>query len=161
MAPFLTHGVHSFDTETRRCLTNIFQHSVVCWNRWNTKSKKWDYKFQLCSLSRLPVAKNHNFGQILTFGRLLYRPPFPNEGQIQCSTASTADPQCTFTCETSSGSVYSVALWRRKKPFFAVFGLWHLLMSPFWRQSEKAEHGCTTTNLHLSMLSKSFLYSNP
>ena len=28
-----------------------------------------------------PVAKNHNFGQILTFWALLYRTPFTNEGQ--------------------------------------------------------------------------------
>jgi len=29
------------------------------------------------SLCQLPVAKNHNFGQILTFGGgLVYRPPF-------------------------------------------------------------------------------------
>jgi len=30
------------------------------------------------------VAKNHNFGQILTFGWLLYRSPFTDEGQIRC-----------------------------------------------------------------------------
>jgi len=37
----------------------------------------------MCSLRRLPVAKNHNFGQILTFGAhadvwgLMYRPLSP------------------------------------------------------------------------------------
>ena len=29
------------------------------------------------SLCRLPVAKNHNFGQIVNFAGLLYRPPIP------------------------------------------------------------------------------------
>ena len=29
-----------------------------------------------------------------------------------------------------------------------------------WQQSEKVEHGCTTKNLPLSKVSKSFLYSN-
>ena len=31
----------------------------------------------MCSLCWLPVAKNHNFGQIFTFWGLLYRPPLP------------------------------------------------------------------------------------
>jgi len=38
-------------------------------------------------LCRLPVVKNHNFGQILTFWGLLYRLPFTGEGQIWCATA--------------------------------------------------------------------------
>ena len=37
-------------------------------------------KFHLNALCRLPVAKNHNFWQILTFWGLLYRPPFTHEG---------------------------------------------------------------------------------
>ena len=113
----------------------------------------------MCSLCRLPVAKSHNFGQILTFLGLLYRPPFTDEGQICCVRA---DRRYTFTCEISSRSVYSVVLWRRKTPIFAVLGLRHLGPSGVtnWQQSEKAEHGCTTTNLLLYNGSKSFLYSN-
>ena len=42
---------------------------------------------------------------------------------------SRADPQCTFMCQISSRSVYSVALWWRKTPIFAVFVLWHLVVS--------------------------------
>jgi len=101
----------------------------------------------MCSLCRLQVAKNHNFGQILTFLGLLYRPPFTDEGQIWCAIA---DPQCTFTCQNSSRSVYSIALWRRKPPYFSVF--WTSAFSDVdsWRQSEKVEHGCTTTNLPVS-----------
>ena len=38
----------------------------------------WHAKFYLnVFLCRLPVAKNHNFGQILTFWGLLYRPLWP------------------------------------------------------------------------------------
>ena len=50
----------------------------------------------------------------------------------------------------ASRSVYSVALWRRKTPIFAIF--WTSAFSDVdsWRQSEKVEHGCTTTNLPLS-----------
>ena len=79
----------------------------------------------MCSLCRLPVAKNHNFWQILTFLGLLYQPPFTDEGQIRCAVA---DPQCTFTCQNLYQLVYSVALWQRKTPIFAVFfldfGIW-------------------------------------
>ena len=46
--------------------------------------------------------KKHNFGQILTFEGLLYRPPITAESQIWCVTA---DPQHTFTCQNLSRSV--------------------------------------------------------
>ena len=102
---------------------------------------------RMCSLYRLPVAQNHNFGQILTFGGLLYRPPITDQSQIWCVTA---DPQLTFTCQNLSLSVYSVALWRRKPPIFVVFWTSAFSDIDIWRQSEKVEHGCTTTNLPLS-----------
>ena len=100
----------------------------------------------MCSLCRLPVAKNHNFGQILTFWKLLYLTPVTDEGQIWCPIA---DPRYTFTCEISSRSVYSVVLWLRTTPIFAVFGLRHSGVAN-WQQSEKVEHGYTTRNLSLS-----------
>jgi len=119
----------------------------------------------MCSLCRLPVAKNQNFGQILTFWGFLYRPPFTDEGPIWCAIA---DPRSTPTCQISSRSVYSVALWRQKKqflPHFAIF--WTSTFSDVasWQQSEKIDHGCTTTNLPLQTfsyptVSKPFLYSN-
>ena len=101
------------------------------------------------SLCRLPVAKNHNFGQIVTFWGLLYRTPFTDEGQIWCAIA---DPQSTFMCQISSRSVHSVALCRQKSqflPYFAIF--WTSAFSGVanWQQSDKVEHGCTTTNLPL------------
>ena len=93
-------------------------------------------------------AKNHNFGQFfLTFGGLLYRPPITDESQIWCATA---DPQQTFMCQNLSRSFYSIALWRRKTPIFAVFWTSALSDVDSWRQSEKVEHRCTTTNLSLS-----------
>jgi len=48
----------------------------------------------MCSLCWLPVAKNHNFEQILTFAGLPYRPPFTDEGQIWCAIT---DPRSTLT----------------------------------------------------------------
>ena len=63
---------------------------------------------------------------------------------------AVADPRCTFTCEISSRSVYSVVLCRGKTPIFAVF--WTSAFSDVasWHQSQKVQHGCTITNLPLS-----------
>jgi len=81
------------------------------------------------------------------FWELLYRLPFTDEGQIWYPIA---DPRYTFTCEISSRSVYSVVLWRRKTPIFAVF--WSSAFNGVanCQQCEKVEHGYTTTNLPLS-----------
>ena len=61
-----------------------------------------------------------------------------------------ADPRYTFTCQISSGSVYSVALCWRKPPVFAVFWTSAFCVVANWQQSDKVEHGCTTTNLTVS-----------
>jgi len=47
-----------------------------------------------------------------------------------------------------------------KKTIFAVFWTSAFSGVASWRQSEKDEHVCTTTNLPLSTVSKLFLYSN-
>jgi len=100
----------------------------------------------MCSLCRLPVAKNHNFGQILTSGGLLYRPPFTDEGQIWCAIAG---PRYTLTCQISLRLVYSVALLAQN-PNFSIF--WTLAFTGVakWQQSEEVEYGCITTRLPLS-----------
>ena len=82
----------------------------------------------------------------MTFLGLLYRPPFTDEGQMWCAIA---DPRSTLTCQTSSRSVYSVALWRRKNPIFAIFWTSAFSVVANWQQSDKVEHRCTTTNLPL------------
>ena len=88
---------------------------------------------------------------------LVYPSPFTDEGQIWCATAH---PRCTLTRQISSRLVYSVALLRRKTPNFAVFWTLAFCGVDTRQQSEKVEHGCTTTNLPLPNASKSFLYSN-
>ena len=59
-----------------------------------------------------------------------------------------ADPRSTLTCQISSRSVYSVALWRRKNTNFGhilpYFGLRHLVVSPIDNSLTKR---CTSTNL--------------
>ena len=75
-----------------------------------------------CLLCRLPVAKNHNFGQMLTFGGLLYRPPITDEGQIWCAKA---DRSSTLTCRISSECVHCVAFrWPKTTILgkFRIFG---------------------------------------
>ena len=74
--------------------------------------------------------------------------PLTDEGQIWCAIA---DPRYTLTCQISSGSVYSVALcWQKKPNFFAIFRTSAFSVVANWQQSDKVEHGCTTTNLPLS-----------
>ena len=112
----------------------------------------------MCSLYRLPVARNHNFGQILTFWGLLYRPPLTDDGQIWCATAY---PRYALTRQMSSGSVYSVVLcWRKKKQFLAFFRLRHLVLSPVGNSLTKLNTGAQLQTFPYPTASKSFLYSN-
>ena len=92
----------------------------------------------MCSLCRLPMGKNHNFGKFWHFWGLLYRPPFTDEGQMWCAIA---DPQYKLTCQISSGSVYSVALCWRKSQIFADFWTSAFSVVANWQQSDKVEHG--------------------
>ena len=100
----------------------------------------------MCSLYRLPVAKNHNFGQILTFWGLLYRPPFTDEGQIRCAIA---DPR--FILSSCGGE---------KPQFLPFFGLPHLVMSPIVINLRKLSTGAQLQTFPYPKASKSFLYSN-
>jgi len=81
----------------------------------------------MCSLCRLLVAKNHNFGQNFDFLGRLYQPRFTDDGQIW---HAMADPRCTLMCRISSGSVYSVALGLQTLQFLPFFGIRHLVVSP-------------------------------
>jgi len=124
---------------------------------WSRQNLVWDSTHMVYAVTLnliwmwsfcwLLVAKNLNFGQILTFGGLLYRRRFSDECQMWFARA---DPLSTLTHQISSWSVYFVTLWWRKTLNFTI-----LLTSAFcgvtsWRQSEKVEHGCTTTNPSLS-----------
>jgi len=111
----------------------------------------------MCSLCRLPVAKIHNFGQIVTFWGLLYWPPLTDEGQMWCAIA---DSWYTITCQISSRSVYSVARGWRKTPIFAFFGLRHLVLSPIGNSLTKLNAGAQPQTFPYPTASKSFLYSN-
>ena len=99
----------------------------------------------MCSLCRLPVAPKPQ----LCFDFLGAPVPisFTNEGYMLCAIA---DPWYTLTCQTASRSVYSVALCWRKPQFLPFFWISAFSGVAIWQQSEKVEHGYTTTNLPLS-----------
>ena len=65
-----------------------------------------------------------------------------------------------LTCQISSRSVYSVALWRRNAPIFAVFGLRHLVVLPIGSSLRKLNTGAQLQTFPYPTVSKSFLYSN-
>ena len=112
----------------------------------------------MCSLCRLPVAKkNNNFGQILTFWGLLYRPPSTHEGQIWCVVA---DPRYMLTLQISSWSVYSVALCWRKTAIFAVFWTSAFSVVANWHSLTKLNTGAQLQTFPYPTAWKSFLYSN-
>ena len=89
--------------------------------------------------------------------KLLYRPPFTDEGQMWCAIA---DPWYTLACQISSRSAYSVALCWRKPPIFAVFGLRHLVLSPIGNSLTRLNMGAQLRTFPYPTASKSFLYSN-
>ena len=111
----------------------------------------------MCSLYRLPVDKNHKFGQILTFWGLLYRPPFTDEGQIWCATA---DPRSTLTCQISSRSFPSGGKKSQFCHILPYFELRHLVVSPIGSSLRKLNTGAQLQTFPYSRVSKSFLYSN-
>ena len=108
----------------------------------------------MCSLCRLPVAKNHNFGQFLIFGGLLYRLPYVDEGQIWCARA---DPRSTLTRQISSRSVSSVTKNLQILSFF-----WTSAFSGVasWPQSQKLSMGAQLQTFPYPTASKSCLYSH-
>ena len=74
-------------------------------------------------------------------------------------------PTVTLTCQISSRSVYSVALWRRKPPpnfcqFLRFFGLRHLVLSPIGNSLTKLNTVAQLQTFPYPTASKSFLYSN-
>ena len=100
----------------------------------------------MCSFCRLPVAKNHNFGQILTFLGSCTNPPFTDDSQIWCYSRPRV--------YTYMPNYVSISLFCRpllaKNPNFAVFWTSAFSVDANWQKSDKVERGCTTTNLPLS-----------
>jgi len=109
----------------------------------------------MCSLCRLLVAKNHNFGKILTFGVLLYRPPFTDESQMW---HARADPWSMLKCQISSRPAYFVALWWWKPQILPFYWLRHFVASPTGIVQRKLNTGAQLQTFSYSTVSKPFLY---
>ena len=68
---------------------------------------------------------------------------------------------CTFRCQISSPSVYSVVLWRRKTPIVVAFWTSVFSVSPIGSSLRKLNRGAQLQTYPYPTESKSFLYSNP
>jgi len=82
-------------------------------------------------------------------GGLLYRPHFTNEGPIWCAIA---DPWRTLTCLHAKFRLNRFILspsGGEKRQFLPYFRPAFSRVAS-WQQSQKVEHGCTTTSLPLS-----------
>ena len=65
-----------------------------------------------------------------------------------------------LTCQISSRSVHSVALWRRKTQNFAIFALRHFAVSLIRSNLRKLNTSAQLQTFPYPTTSKSFLYSN-
>ena len=134
------------------------------------------------SWCRFPVAKTHNFGQILTFVGLLYRPPLPMRAKFsaleQTHGVHLHLSKPDYVVLTSGRynvcrpySIDQVATFRldiglfcrplpAKTPNFCHFWISAFCDVASWHQYEKVEHGTQLQTFPYRTASKSFLYSN-
>ena len=104
----------------------------------------------MCSLCRFPVAKTHNFGQILTFRGSHTDPFLPMRvkcGNVVCYSRPTV---YAYVPNFVSIGLFCRPLAAKKKQFLTFFWTSAFSDVAIWQQSEKVEHGCTSTNLPLS-----------
>jgi len=109
----------------------------------------------MCSLCRLPVAKTTILGKFLHLGDFCTDPFL-----LMRAKFSALEQTYTLTCEISSRSIYSVALWRWKSPIFAVFWTSACSVSPTGNSLTKLNTGAQLQAFPYPTVSKSFLYSN-
>jgi len=100
----------------------------------------------MCSLCRLPVAKSHNLGQHLTFGELLYRHPFTDEGQILMCYSG---PRCRL-----DQFILSPSVGEKLQQFLPFFGLRHLVVSLFGSSLKKLNTAAQLQIFPLSVLQR-------
>ena len=114
----------------------------------------------MCSLCWLPVAQNHNFGQILTFGDSCTDPLLPMRAkcdvlqQTRCLRLRAKFRIDRFILSPSAS---------KKKQFCHIlpyFGIRHLVVSPIGSSLRNLTTGAQLQTFPYSTVSKSFLYSN-
>ena len=112
----------------------------------------------MCSLCRLPVAKNYNFGQILTFFGAPVSTPFYRRGpNLVCYSRPTV-----YACVPNfvSIGVFCRPLAAKSLQFLRFFGLRHLVLSPIGNSLTKLNTGAQLQTFPYPTVSKSFLYFN-
>jgi len=111
----------------------------------------------MCSLCRLPVAKNHNFGQILTFLGHLYRPSFTDDDHIWCAIA---DHGIRLHAKFRLDRCILSPSGGENPQFLPYFRLQHLVVSPIGSNPRKLSTSAQVQTFPYPTVSKSFLYSN-
>jgi len=102
----------------------------------------------MCSLCRLPAAEKPQFwANFDFFGSSCTDPLLPMRQNVVCYSRPTV---YAYVSNFVSIGLFSVTLCWRKTPIFAVFWTSAFSVVVSWQQSDKVEHGCTTTNLPLS-----------
>jgi len=111
----------------------------------------------MCSLRRLPVAKNHNFRQIVTFLGAPVPTPFTNESQIRCPIA---DHGVRLPAKFRLDRFTLSSCGCGKHQFLPFFGLRHLVLSPIGSVMRKLNTSTQLQTFPYPTVSKSFLYSH-
>ena len=107
------------------------------------------------SLCRLPMAKNHNFRQIVTF---LGAPvPFTDDGQIWCPIA---DHGIRLSAKFRLDRFIPSSCSCGKPQFLPFFGLRHLVVLPIGSSLRQLNTGTQLQTFPYPMVSESFLYSH-
>jgi len=109
----------------------------------------------MCSLCRLALTKNYNFGQILTFWGSCTDPLLPTRAKFGV-LQQTHGIRAKFRLDRFILSPFG----GEKKQFLPYFRLQHLLVSPVGSNLRKLSTGARLLTFPYLTVSKSFLYSN-
>ena len=114
----------------------------------------------MCSLCRLPVTQNHNFGQILKFWGSCIDPLLPMRSKFSAA-CTRADPWCTYVpCKFRLDWFILSPSGSDRTQIFPFFGLWHFVVSPTAGSLIKLNTGTQLQTFTYPTASKLFLYSN-
>jgi len=101
----------------------------VCWRRPKVYTYIRNFMW-MCSLCWLPVAQNHNFGQILTLGGAPVPIPFYRQGPNFSAACARAEPWCTLRAKFRLDRFILPPSGSDKTLIFPFFGLRHFVVSP-------------------------------
>ena len=114
----------------------------------------------MCSVCRFPVAKKHNFGQILTFGAPVPTPFYPFyrwRPHFVCYSRPTV---YAYVSNFVSIGLFCHPLLAKTPNFLRFFGVRQFVVSPSSSSLRKLNTGAQLQAFPYPTASKSFLYSN-